>query len=589
MLQWALKRWPKYFASGRSREGKSELQWLMFVRLALGYFLLFMVALQSLGEKRLPTYQIGLAFFILSIQFGIGLFLSAILKHLPSSRAFGLALVVSDLIAITAWLDLSGSPSSAIVLVFLVLILTSSLIYFSFGAFFSASVASAGFGWVIGWGLGWNLENGVSWLVYSLLFFGVGAVGGYLSEELKKTSEGLQDKSQEIEKLTKLYEGIIEGMPTGLLTVDEKMRVAFLNPGAEAILLKNKTEAIGRYLKEVEPDLLPFFEQIESEKIDDESDDLKNPGMETELTATGTEWHRSVFLKARLSQRQARLQQTIELGVGKNRRLLRGDVAEIAISGEMGLLFGQSEGIGRVLLFQDVTKIIQLEEKLKQHEKLAAVGQLAAGIAHEIRNPLASMSASIQMLQTGIDPQSMNAENQKLMEIVGKEIDRLNGMISEFLTFVRPENVQMEPVDLKDLLEGIVFQAKNLNEKGTEIALDSSQLKSLKALGSAEKLKQVVWNLLTNAIQAMDKAGTIEVGCDQVSPHWVCFWVQDHGQGMTEEVLQHLYEPFFTTKAKGTGLGLATVYKIVEAHQGEIHVQSKPGQGTRFEVHLHKA
>ncbi|NBW99745.1 GHKL domain-containing protein [bacterium] len=268
---------------------------------------------------------------------------------------------------------------------------------------------------------------------------------------------------------------------------------------------------------------------------------------------------------------------------------MRGDVAVLPIGSSSSSLFSQSQGIGRVLLFQDVTKLVHLEDKLKQNEKMAAVGQLAAGIAHEIRNPLASMSASIQMLQTGVDPKSLEPENRRLMEIIVKEVDRLNDLISDFLDFVKPEKFKTEPVSLQGLLSELVFQVSQQKEKVATIQIDTQLSPDIHALGSEEKLKQVAWNLLTNALQAIKTSGKIEVGCESVSPHWVCFWVKDSGEGMSEEVLQHLYEPFFTTKPRGTGLGLATVYKIIEAHHGEIRVQSKVGQGTRFEVHLPKA
>ncbi|MFM8270633.1 MAG: ATP-binding protein, partial [Pseudomonadota bacterium] len=481
------------------------------------------------------------------------------------------------------------TASSPVVLLYLVLIMVASLTFLTRGALFSAAISSFLYGFVLFNQSGWSTHNLLAWGIYSLMFAVVGIVGGYLSEELKRTTEGLEAKSREIENLTSLYEGIIEGMPTGLLTVDSEMKIAFVNPGAETILGKTRSSVVGRELTEVEPDLLPFFQQIESKKIDDESDDTQTMGLETELTATGTEWHRSVFLKARLQKGQARLQQAVELGFGKNKRVLRGDVAEIDLTSKLGRLFSHAEGVGRLLLFQDVTKLVHLEEKLKQNEKLAAVGQLAAGIAHEIRNPLASMSASIQMLQAGLSPGALGTEDSRLMLIVGKEIDRLNELVSDFLTFVKPERFSSEPVSLESLIGEVVDQIKNSKEIQNQIDLQMICEKNLSALGNTEKLKQVLWNLLTNAVQAMKKPGLIQVGCETVSPHWVSFWVQDQGEGMSEEVIQHLYEPFFTTKDRGTGLGLATVYKIVEAHQGEIRVQSKVGEGTRFEVHLPRA
>ena len=589
MFQWAVKRWPHWMGGSPELAKKGGLQWLLFGRLIVCFLLLFILsAEQILSPRDAGLIQFQNALTILSFLFSVNLVVSLLQFQLRENWLLGWLNIVVDAGAITGWLVLSQSTTSTIVLLYLVLILVSAMTYYKRGALLSAFVSSVSFFAVNLQVLGRGEEAFFSAGVYSIIFLSVGLVGGYLSEELKRTSEGLQQKNQEIANLTALYERIIEGMPTGLLTLNQDMTIAFVNPGAETILGKMRGGLVGRTLKEVEPDLLPFFEQIESEKIDDESDETLTSPIETELTATGSDWHRSIFLKARLKRGQARLQQTVEFGVGKNRRTLRGDVAEIDVSGGVGSLFHQFEGVGRVLLFQDVTKLIHLEERLKQNEKLAAVGQLAAGIAHEIRNPLASMSASVQMLQEGLSRSLLQGEDLRLMQIIGKEIDRLNQLISEFLDFVKPEKFKQDLVDLEKLISEVALQIRPNKPGAPPVEVVTQLVPDLKALGNEEKLKQVLWNLVTNGLQAMKKPGKIELGCSEVSSHWVCFWVQDEGEGMTEATMQHLYEPFFTTKDKGTGLGLATVYKIVEAHQGEIKVQSQLGSGTRFEIHLHR-
>jgi two-component system, NtrC family, sensor histidine kinase PilS len=297
-------------------------------------------------------------------------------------------------------------------------------------------------------------------------------------------------------------------------------------------------------------------------------------------------------VRAKSVKGTARLQQTVAIGKGGKTRLLRGDVASLeAEAGVSPLLLG-STGNGpegaRVLLFQDVTKLLHLEEKLKQNEKLAAVGQLAAGIAHEIRNPLASMSASIEMLKDSFPEASVKGENRRLMEIAIREIDRLNLLITEFLDFVKPEKLKLVDVDLPGLLGDVVLAVRGSKDAKDRVTFHEEFTASA-ARGSAEKLKQVVYNLVVNAVQAMGKGGEVRVGCASVNAQRVKFWVQDQGHGMSEDVLAHLYEPFFTTKDKGTGLGLATAYKIIEAHHGEIRVTSKPGAGTRFEIWLPSA
>ena len=589
MLESLWKKAPQYFNYQSQSIDGSRLDWLLLGRLVfLFLFLGIIVANQIVRATVTPIDSVIQSLCLVSIFFGINFLESLSLNWLPNRWELGFAHLLLDMLGVSIWFYLNYSPAHPIVLLYLILVLAASLAFYQRGAFLAFLSASACFFIVSNVASAGSSFSWLSWSVYSGIFLLVGAVGGYLSEQLRKTAEGLRQKNQEIEKLTELYEQIVEGMPTGLLTLDQEKRVGFVNPGAEQILGKNRANLLGRPLHEVVADLMPFFDQIESQKIEDESDDAEQSGIETELTATGTDWHRSVFLKARLHKRQARLQQTVEIGTGKNRRLLRGDVAEIDVSPSVENLFGQSEGKARVLLFQDVTKLVHLEDKLKQHEKLAAVGQLAAGIAHEIRNPLASMSASIEMLQTGPAQSHLGTEDKRLMEIVGKEIDRLNKLITEFLGFVKPEQMKLETVLLDKLLAEVVDQASQTKEFISKARIEMKFEPGLPAYGNHEKIRQIVWNLLNNALQAMKKPGLVEVGCETVSPHWVCFWVQDEGEGMSDEVLQHLYEPFFTTKDKGTGLGLATVYKIVEGHQGEIRVQSKVGQGTRFEIHLHR-
>lgn len=224
------------------------------------------------------------------------------------------------------------------------------------------------------------------------------------------------------------------------------------------------------------------------------------------------------------------------------------------------------------------------ETRLKQHEKLAAVGTLAAGIAHEIRNPLASVSASIEMLKSAPPETLADPENKKLMEIAIKEIGRLNRLITEFLDFVKPEQIAAVPVDLTALLSEVVTSARAMKECRDTIVIHEEFSEAI-ASGHAGKIRQVVWNLVMNAIQAIPSKGLVRVGC-RTSGSRTYFWVEDNGTGMKAEVQRHLYEPFFTTKDKGTGLGLATVYKIIEAHKGIIKVTSTEGKGTRVEVEL---
>lgn len=470
--------------------------------------------------------------------------------------------IAFDVFLISTWVSFSDGRESLYALLYLVQILLVSLILYQRAAFIASVAAIVSFGGVL-----WLQPPEGVWLIWGLnasLFLTLGVVGGYLSEELHRASLRIAEKTERIEKLIALQERILSHMPTGLLAVDASMRIGFVNAAAEHLLGVRGQEVSGKQVAEVLPGLIPFFNSNES------------------------------------GASHSRLQQVVEVGLGKNKQVLRGDVAMLKEGEAFGALLHGEAVEGCVLLFQDVTKLISLEEKIRQNEKLAAVGQLAAGIAHEIRNPLAGMSASIEMLRSSLPKEAVAGENLKLMDIALREIDRLNRLITDFLDYVKPQKAAAEKVDVRKQIGEVLFSLRHTQKPGVIQSLKggipipaSVELKEncpepVFALASSEKLRQVLWNLIINSMQAMNRSGVIEVGCRNENEEQIKLWVRDEGQGMSEQALAHLYEPFFTTKEKGTGLGLATVYKLVEAFQGEIKVVSKAGEGTLFEVLLPK-
>ncbi len=559
------------------REG---MQWLLFARLGILFAILTIIILgQVFRRETLTGGPLVLGYGLLALSFAFNLGGSLLLGRDTVPWWLAVTHVLFDAAMISIWIAFSGSKDSLFALLYLIQILFVAIILYQRGAWLAAIVACLLFGVVM---LVKPLPNAfVTWSAYSALFLTLGFVGGYLSEELLRTTESLQEKSRNMEKLQALQARILSDLPSGLLTVDSHMRIGFVNPAAEHILGHKASQYVGKSLGECIPGLLPFFSQIESRVIPDAEEE--DGAREGTLSATGSEKHRTIFLQKTKTQR---LQQVVEIGSGRNVKILRGDVAMLDEAAGLGGLLNLEATGGKVLLFQDVTKLVHLEDKLKQSEKLAAVGQLAAGIAHEIRNPLAGMSASIEMLKSSLPASLDNAENHRLMDIAIREIDRLNGLITEFLDFVKPEKLKLDTVDLPVLLGEVVLQIKESGDFRERIRISEKYGASTAALAHRQKLKQVILNLLVNAAQAMTKGGEIEVGCARVNDQRVKFWVTDQGHGMDEEVLSHLYEPFFTTKDKGTGLGLATAHKIVEAHHGEIRVTSEVNSGTRFEIWL---
>lgn len=551
---------------------KNSLYSMLFARIFLLYGGLFLLILDQIFGKSSVTRPMIVGYAVVSSGFAFNLF-SILVAPILTFPLFLPLQLIFDAAAASSWIYLSSFQDTVPALIYLVQILFGALVLYKRGAYIAAAVSAIGFGVVTYLQPEWNLLH---WSLYSSLFLILGLVGGYLSEELFRANENLKEKERRVEKLVALQERILKEMPTGLLALDRDLNVNFVNPAGAHILGREISDVIGRTLSDVEPGLSPFFAKLDVKELSDSKSTAEAVSVARESRG------KRLFVHPKANP-VMRLQQTVEIGQASERRYIRGDVNDLEAGAGAGLLDEKGRG-AHVLLFQDVTQLLLLEDKVKLVEKLAAVGQLAAGIAHEIRNPLASMSASIQMLKNTLPKKQIDPENVRLMEIAVREIDRLNALITEFLDFVKPDQIQMKAVDIRMILGEVVLSIQPTVDpkEGIEFV---ERYRRVMALGSPEKLKQVVWNLLVNAVQAMKGPGKIEVGCDPFQGA-ARFWVADPGEGMSTETLSHLFEPFFTTKKKGTGLGLATAYKIIEAHRGEIKVISEVGKGTRFDVFL---
>jgi signal transduction histidine kinase len=241
---------------------------------------------------------------------------------------------------------------------------------------------------------------------------------------------------------------------------------------------------------------------------------------------------------------------------------------------------------GIILIFQDITTMEQMKDRVRRQERLATVGSLAAGIAHEIRNPLASLSGSIQVLQGELD---LLGDNRHLMDIVVRETDRLNTIITDFLEYARPKSTQDEQIIISSLIDETVTLLKNSKEFVDDIRISCNVDPEIAVRGEARRLRQVFWNLLINSCQAMPQGGKMTISASPVQyddddSAWCEIVIADTGQGISPEHLAKIFDPFFTTKIGGTGLGLAIVYRIIEDHGGTIAVEAEEGKGTTFRI-----
>jgi two-component system sensor histidine kinase PilS (NtrC family) len=242
---------------------------------------------------------------------------------------------------------------------------------------------------------------------------------------------------------------------------------------------------------------------------------------------------------------------------------------------------------GAILIFQDLTRVAEMEEELRRSQRLGAVGQLAAGLAHEIRNPLASLSGAVELLSA--DLRADDAGSRRLAEIVRCETARLNRLVTDFLTYARPGPGELQRVELPALLAELRALWAPAECGGVELQVDSEPDTTVQA--NPDQLRQVLWNLLRNAAEAQPTDGVVRLSARPVpgEGRWTEIAIDDRGTGIPAEHLERVFEPFYTTKPKGTGLGLATVHRIVEAHGGRLALSSRLGEGTSVRILLPRA
>lgn len=367
-------------------------------------------------------------------------------------------------------------------------------------------------------------------------FLAVAYLAGLLTAKLRQVGVQLQDTSGALENLQALHENIIHSISSGLITTGLDGRITLVNAAAEKLLERTVSELKGTPAHQLFLDSLPSIE--------------------------GPKTHGEVRFDA----------------PSKFRKTFRVRVAALTVP--------ERETLGFVYVLDDLTEIRRLEREVRMQDRLAAVGRLAAAIAHEIRNPLTSIAGSVSMLSAVPE---MNEEHRRLLDIVTRESQRLNSIITDFLAYSRTKQYRFEKVDLLHLLEDTLTLIEHrMNAENTGISIER-RYKVQYAFASADgdKIKQVFWNLCENAVRAMKGGGTLTITVEALGHDWQVA-VHDTGSGMTPQQIEKIFEPFQSNFEGGTGLGLAIVYQIMQAHEGKVWARSKPGQGTTFVLRLRR-
>ena len=259
----------------------------------------------------------------------------------------------------------------------------------------------------------------------------------------------------------------------------------------------------------------------------------------------------------------------------------------VRIGFSVSLLFSEeNEASGLIITFQDLTEIRSMEESVRRKDRLAAVGRVAAGLAHEIRNPLGAMRGAIQVLESNTDRTPVQTG---LMDIVLRESDRLNSIITNFLSYARPAAVDFAETDVSEAIKDTLTLLKHSPDvQENHILKDDIADEQIIISADSAQLKQIFWNLARNAIQAMPDGGELSVSLLSIPNNRIRIIFEDTGKGMSQEQVEQLFEPFSNSTSGGTGLGLSIVYQIVKDHNGAINVRSLEGKGTTITVELPK-
>lgn len=377
-------------------------------------------------------------------------------------------------------------------------------------------------------------------------FMAVAVLSGYLAQRVRDTGQELERASNQLADLRAFSEHVIHSLASGLATTDIDGRILSFNKAAETIVGITQAQALQRPAAEV----------------------LQLPSEFIELFGTREGRPRLPRVEFVFKYPDGR-----EIEIGISTAMLR------TPRGEVGFVF----------TFLDVTEARKQERQARVQQRLAAVGEMAAGIAHEIRNPLASMSGSLQILRQELP---LSEEQSQLMDIVLRESDRLNETIRSFLAYARPQRSAFTRFDVRQVLTDTATLLQNSHE-----SLETHEIRSavppepVWCLADSAQIRQIVWNLATNGLRSMADGGKLTLtaairAADADNPEKVEIAVSDEGIGIAPEDLEGILQPFHGGFARGTGLGLSIVHRIVSDYGGELLVKSQKGQGTTVTVLL---
>ncbi len=536
-------------------ELRAKVGWLIAVRAMVSTLLLGGATVAQLTKP--GSVVAGPFFFLVAVTFGLTITWALLLRAVDRHRWLLDLQLACDAVVVSAFISVTGGITSYFSLMYALPIIAASVVQFRRGGLMVATLSAVLYVWLVllqylpDVGGPWFAGDpstlparGVALYAAGLNvfgFFAVALLSGSMAESIRSAGVRLERASTEIADLQALNQNVIDSMPSGLVTTDPEQRVLTFNRAAEQICGTSYPEVAGRQLADV----------------------LQFSGALVQTFAAGLAGAGARRVESRYRRPDGR---EIDLGLSATHVETPGGRA------------------GFLVTFQDLTDVKKLERDARMQQRLAAVGEMAAGIAHEIRNPLASMSGSIQILRNELP---LTEEQEQLMDIVLRESDRLNTTIRSFLQYARPHRFEIARFDLRRAVTDTVLLLRNSAEVRVDHRIDADVPDTPIWFEADEgQIKQILWNLATNGLRAMPDGGRLLLSARIGRDGDVVLSVADEGVGIPAEARDGLFQPFNGTFSKGSGLGLAVVHRIVTDYQGEIGIDSAPGAGTRVSVRL---